>query len=366
MISKETLTPDWLEKISTANGRADKILVEKVIRALLLLEGLAKAKLKFIFKGGTALMLLLDSARRLSIDIDIIMSDAPGNLDESLESFAAEQGFTRVEMQKRHTESTIEKAHYKFYYTPIHKSKAEEEAVLLDILFEANHYSDVRDKEIVSQFVIQEGEPIKVRMPSFEDLLGDKLTAFAPNTTGIPYEKNGDSVCMEIIKQMYDIGHLLDVAENVETIKLTFAKIAKTEIAYRNLEGGTPEDVLQDIHDTSLTISTRGNSGNGKFDELSKGIKAIQSFIFSEHYHIDKAIPHSAKAAYLSQVIATDQKGLEKFIDPSQVADAIIQQPHNTKLNKLKKSSPEAFFYWWKTTQLLDGKSAEAEKPEGK
>ena len=40
-------------------------------------------------------------------------------------------------------------------------------------------------------------------IPSFEDLLGDKLTAFAPNTTGIPYFKKDDSMSMEIIKQRW-------------------------------------------------------------------------------------------------------------------------------------------------------------------
>lgn len=47
-----------------------------------------------------------------------------------------------------------------------------------------------------------------------------------------------------------------------------------------------------------------------------------------------------------------DQKIFEKFKDPKQVAEAVIEQPHSTKLNKLKKSSQEAFFYWWKATQL--------------
>jgi len=74
MIQQETLTIEWIEKVSKANRNADKILVEKVIRALLLLEGLANSGLPFIFKGGTALMLLLNSTKRLSIDIDIIVS----------------------------------------------------------------------------------------------------------------------------------------------------------------------------------------------------------------------------------------------------------------------------------------------------
>lgn len=113
MISKETLTPEWIDKVSKANRNADKILVEKVIRALLLLEELSKSELSFIFKGGTALMLLTNSAKRLSIDI--IISENRKNLNKIFELFAKQQGFNRVEMQHRATASIIEKAHYKFF-----------------------------------------------------------------------------------------------------------------------------------------------------------------------------------------------------------------------------------------------------------
>jgi len=78
MIDKANITIDWINKVSKENWNADKILVEKVVRALLLLKGLVKEKLSFVFKGGTALMLLLDSTKRLSIDIDIIL---PKNLN---------------------------------------------------------------------------------------------------------------------------------------------------------------------------------------------------------------------------------------------------------------------------------------------
>jgi len=122
MIQKNTLTIEWIEKVSQAHRKADRILVEKVIRALMLLEGLANSGMPFIFKGGTALMLLTDSPKRLSIDIDIILHQTPKNLEEILNSFVASQGFNKLELQHRHIESTIKKAHYKFYYTPIHKT----------------------------------------------------------------------------------------------------------------------------------------------------------------------------------------------------------------------------------------------------
>ena len=126
MISQKEISIDWINKVSKENRNADKILVEKVIRALLLLEGLVKEKLPFVFKGGTALMLHFNSTKRLSIDIDIILPTTPKNLEDILDVVAKEQGFIRKELQHRNTKSKIKKEHYKFFYTPIHKSNKEE------------------------------------------------------------------------------------------------------------------------------------------------------------------------------------------------------------------------------------------------
>jgi hypothetical protein len=140
MIDKDKITFDLIEKVSKANRNADRILVEIVIRALLLLEGLVKQNLSFVFKGGTALMLHLNSSKRLSIDIDVIISEKPDNIDELLDKVASEQGFLRKELQERNTNTKIDKAHFKFFYTPLHKTSKVEEYVLLDILFEKVQY----------------------------------------------------------------------------------------------------------------------------------------------------------------------------------------------------------------------------------
>ncbi|HEX9827721.1 MAG TPA: hypothetical protein VGA80_14065 [Flavobacteriaceae bacterium] len=55
MINQEVVSLDWIKKVAKENRNADKILVEKVIRALLLLEGLVKQNLPFVFKGGTSI-----------------------------------------------------------------------------------------------------------------------------------------------------------------------------------------------------------------------------------------------------------------------------------------------------------------------
>lgn len=50
----------------------DPLLLEKLLRALYLLEMLRSEGVEFIFKGGTALVLILSRPRRLSIDLDIL------------------------------------------------------------------------------------------------------------------------------------------------------------------------------------------------------------------------------------------------------------------------------------------------------
>lgn len=358
MIEKERLNIDWIEKVSKANRKADKILVEKVIRAFLLLEGLALSEIPFVFKGGTSLMLITNSNRRLSVDIDIVIPGTVDEFEKGLTVIADKQGFLRMEPQERAATTTVPKHHYKFFYTPIHKTSQDEEYILLDVLFEQTPYCTVLKKEIVSKFIPVIDPLTSVDVPCAEDLLGDKLTAFAPNTTGIPYFKNGKSMSMEIIKQLYDVGCLFDLSNEMEIVRKTFERIAQKEIGYR---GGTMvvTDVLEDIFQASLCISSRGAMGKGNFEELQNGIKRVKGFIFSESYHIEDAIVSASKAAYLSTLIATNATNIEKYANPLQVKDWTISDLAYNTLNKLKKTNTEAFFYWYKAICLIKNEQEE-------
>ena len=118
-------------------------------------------------------------------------------------------------------------------------------------------------------------------MPNFNNIIGDKLTAFAPNTTGIPYLKKDKEMGMEIIKQMYDIGMLFDKIDDVSIVRDVFNLFVLTEAKYRNLKIDS-SDVLQDIYNNSLSICLRKSVANSRFDILNNGIKQIKPFIFSE------------------------------------------------------------------------------------
>ena len=353
MIDKITYTKDWIDSISKQNRNTDKILVEKVIRALTLLTELEQSGLKFIFKGGTALMLMLNKPTRLSIDIDIIVEKDQPNLDTYFSNICKKGSFLHFTKQERVVTNNIEKAHYKFFYNPAYTTHSQEEFVILDILFESNPYISLVDTTIQSPFIKCSDEPLFVKTPNFEGILGDKLTAFAPNTTGIPYYKGTTSMSMEIVKQLYDIGNLFNVINHISEVRDTFNIIALNELKYRNLQHLAPADVLNDIIQTAFCICTRGLAGNGNFSDIQAGIKRMGSFIYSSRYVIEDAILSASKAAYIASLLKSESYTLLKFNPDTNIADLSITNPAWNKLNKLKQGLPEAFWYWSKTTQQL-------------
>ncbi len=356
MIRAECASKEWIKAIAKSTKAKDNILVEKVVRALMLLEGLAKSDLYFIFKGGTALMLLFKSNKRLSIDIDIIVLDKEVVFDAILEKICKDYRFTRFKLEERNAKTRIDKMHYKLFFESAIKEK--ESYVLLDILKEEMYYQNVIETPIESLFVKLDGTPIQVKVPDFNNILGDKLTAFAPNTTGIPYKKGTKEMGMEIIKQMYDIGCLFDYADDAEIISTVFSSFADTEIQYRG-NTCTVSDVLDDIIDNSLEICLRGKHGRADFGILLKGIRQVKGFIYSESFHLDRAITYAAKAAYMATIIKYGQKEIRKFdaAKIQEMKDWLIKEPMNTKLNKLKKSNAEAFFYLYQLSELTPDKA---------
>lgn len=348
MINKTSITTQWIDKVSGENRNANKSLIEKVIWAFLLLEGLCKQNIPFVFKGGTSLMLYLESAKRFSIDIDIIYSGSQESFEAVLDNIITEQGFSRKEKQKRNVDSDIIKAHYKFYYPTLYGYQSSEIPVLLDVLFEENKYCKIRELPVESKFVPAIGVPINVSLPSIEDLLGDKLTAFAPETTGIPYWKGDKSMSLEIIKQLYDIGSLFDISKDMEIISTTFKNFVDMELNYRGRQDINFENVLDNIIDTSLCISSDGEIGEGDFKELFEGFKRIKNYIFSGNFNIVIGKTYAAKAAYLSYLIKNNLNILDKFSSTEEMINWTIEDSKYRRIQKLKKSNPEAYYYWYK------------------
>lgn len=351
MIDKKSTTKDWIIEVSNNHKKADKVLVEKVIRALILLEQLSLSGINFCFKGGTCAMLMTRSTRRMSIDIDIIMPEQRDDLLQLLEKVVTAGNFQRFEPIHRKGGTKVPKEHYKFFYKSALSDK--ENFILLDVLREEIHYTNTIQQPIVSDFLNQEGDPTSVTTPDFNNIVADKMTAFAPNTTGIPYIKKDQEMGMEIMKQMNDIGCLFDYASDIEVIRNVYTRFCETELKYRD-SSATVDDVLEDTIKTSLALCLRKDiDGTTNFRIIGNGIKQVNSHIFSQSFNLDTAVVFAARVAYLAAAIKSGANHLERFDKTQDMRTWIVSAPMDTKLNKIKKSSPEAFYYLWNMAQML-------------
>ena len=340
MIANRSRDKDWIMEIrNKPETPADPILIERMILALFLLENIRDSGLDFIFKGGTCLLLVLGTPKRFSIDIDIVL-DTDEGLDSALEAIIQRGIFHRFEEVKR--ASPVPKCHYKFFFHSVIENR--ESSILLDVLFDDNPYLAYQEIHLLTEFIVLDGEPSMIKCPVIECLLGDKLTAFAPNSTGILYNSNKE---LEIIKQLYDIGLLFNEVVDMNLVTETFQIVSAKELAYRELSTLSTDDVLTDIFETACLIGMRGFGSSEKFAELQSGIKKIAGFIYAERFTLDSAILCAAKAACLSILIKREAKEISRF-DPSiDLSNWYIDDPNYNKLNKVKKNSPEAFYYFY-------------------
>lgn len=354
MILDKCFKKEWIVDRSKHFKRgktvADGQLIEKVIYALRLLETLSRVNVDFIFKGGTCLLLLLKKVNRFSIDIDIIIEVmSKDEFKNKLDSIIKESKvFYRYEEHIRYSSNDIPKAHYKFFY----KSDLDESEkyILLDILFEKCSYSKIIEKEIKCDFIELDDEIIKVKTPDINCILGDKLTAFAPKTTGIMYGKGKQ---LEIIKQLYDISNLFDESDDLSIISETFKKIAAQELSYRKAEGLSYNDVLDDIFNTSINIITKGRVSLENFKELEDGVRRIKGYIFSSNFIMESAVECACKAAYLAMLIKSKHSEIEKYDESIDMKTINITDTRLSRISKgIKKYSLEGYYYLYKAMNI--------------
>lgn len=353
MISNECFTGAWMDTVSKQLKYNDKNLIEKVIRALSLLEMLVEAGCPMVFKGGTSLMLILNNdVNRLSIDVDVICP--PGtDIEQYLQKFQEHGFIDKVLVERKNRGNDVPKSHSKFFYQIAYKDGSNAPSyILLEVLYEDVHYHQTEQVAIQSPFVRLESAPLLVTVPSVADILGDKLTAFAPNTTGIPYFKNNKDCSLEICKQLFDVGRLFERVDNLTVTSASFRQIAEVELSYRGLTSAL-QPVYDDIRQTALCIATRGKSGNGDFNLLQGGINRLCSFMYKRPYYIENAITDAARAAYLATLIEKGVTSVEKYSTPQEIVTMQITDKLTNRLNKLKTTLPEAYFYWVKTSELL-------------
>ena len=352
MISAHSRTDEW---IISVRGRVSPELTEKMILAFTLVEMLQESGLPFIFKGGTSLSLVTGTLKRFSTDIDIVC--AHGQPLEPFFKFVLEQGvFTRIEEDKR-VKDLPGITHHKFFYTSLYPSSFEKEHhILLDILFEDSLYAKTIPVALSSPILEIEGKFTQLHCPSPECLCGDKLTAFAPHTTGKHFSTGME---LEIVKQLHDVAVLFDYLSEIEDFFQTYGTIATAELSYRDLNMKTTKDVALDTFETACNIGLRGKTGKEndqqEFAEISSGISKLAAYIYQGKSNQETAILSASKTAYLCALFLNRQTKIIRY--SNDMAKSLYQwtfdDPILSQLNPLRKTNLEAFYYFHQAFDLL-------------
>lgn len=346
MIDPTTFTAEHIRNIQQQSKR-DPALIERVIFAFGLLEAIARSGLPFIFKGGTSLILLMYKPRRFSTDIDIVV-EPDAEIDKYLEKAAVIWPFVKTTEQIRNAASNIEKRHFKFAFaSPL---TGREQTILLDVLFEENPYSTTIEKDIKNDLLLTVPPAVSVRLPNINCILADKLTAFAPHTSGIPFNADKE---MEIIKQLYDISALIAYIDDFSEVKSNYFNIVKTELAYRSIAADA-ENALHDAIQTAACIAGRGLYLADEYPLLQRGITNIRNHIYSENFNGEIAVQRACVVMCLAAAIMTNQDGMPHFKEDSYYVTGDIPSGEFKKLGYIKKIDLFAYKHLVEAVEMLN------------
>ena len=346
MISRETYTAEHLEQLRSDTG-ADPSILERTIFAFGLLEAIRSVDMPFTFKGGTSLLVLLEQPRRLSTDIDIIVS--PGiDVDHYIEEAGRIFPFKSVEENIRKGINDIEKRHFRFHFDSPRTGK--DISVLLDIVFEESPYARVVERPIRSNLLLIEGDSLSVTVPEKNCILGDKLTAFAPHTTGIPFGRDKE---LEIIKQMFDCWTLLQEMNDYPTVAETYAAVAEIELGYRGLTELSASDILLDTINSCICIMGRNAIRPEDYKNFSTGINAIQGHIFRGRINGENAGLMACEIMHHASCLLTGQNDYRQVEDPSDYIDQKLSMRGIKRINYIRAVDPAAYVHMIESFNLL-------------
>lgn len=357
MIDIKCFTRSWLDEKSKELKYPDIGILEKCIYALHLVSALAQQHLSFAFKGGTSLLLHLPVIRRLSIDVDVLCTDPPEAMLNALKAIGENAPFTAFEHLAHRDKELPPKKHYRLHYNS--KVNRSGQFILVDVMYDQNPYSNMESKFVNVPFVLV-AEKIPIPVPSLNGLLGDKLTAFAPKTVGVLFEKQDSH--MQIVKQVFDVGELFNSATDITEVNAVHGAVFELENRYRGNKF-TRDHALDDTVEASFALSQcqlKKAFQDDRTRAFMAGIRSLENHIIGTPFRIESARTAAAKAALLATALKhetakpnlagmryTDEK-LE-IVKDSQLGNA------RSVLNRLKAINPEAFYYWWLIQSMEEG-----------
>jgi hypothetical protein len=350
-------------------GRCDPGILEKCVHALTLVGYLVESGLPFIFKGGTSLLLHLPQVRRLSRDIDIVCGRPAADVDAVVGAIGGRAPFLRWQEDDRGARGLPQRRHFKFFYRSALPGNVEQE-LLLDVVEEAREVHTIVTRPIRTSFLEPENEHL-VRVPTVESLLGDKLTAFAPHTIGVPFysPKSGEEQLQQVAKQLFDVGVLFDAATDFDVVAKSYNAVSAQESEYRGNQHSR-ETALEDTWQACIALTASKNRDLALYPDarlLHDGLNKMQGHLTWPEFMQGRE-PRRTLAARAAVLAAHVRAGVSfdfgsmRYTGSTAQLDALrVATLNGTPLawiDGVKGANAEAYFYWHRAIQLSRSNSA--------
>lgn len=238
MIRKESLRDEHLRDVANRLQIRDKQLLGRMTHALYLLD-------------------------RLSIDVDIEVSETVA--DDAIEGAlimitSADSVFHRWEPNVRPRDVEGSK-HYRVHYQQdTGRLGLREEFVILDVVRTAVLHQHTMKRALNHMILAQEGDPVQIVTPTPEGILGDKLTACAPLTVGVPIAlPNIEGVTkdankhLEMVKQLFDVNVLIPFVSDWDAVGSALTRTLDVQREVFNHDF-TTERVILDLVQRALAL----------------------------------------------------------------------------------------------------------------
>lgn len=154
------------------------------------------------------------------------------------------------------------------------------------------------------------------------------------------------------MKQMYDVGTLLDEFTDFELVYDTYFKVAAEEISYRGNDI-TVEDAIRDTYMSAACIASRGALFPEEYLLYVQGIRDLRGHIYAENYSPETVVGRAAKVMYMAACLLKRQP-YEKIEDFTEFSSKKFYTADMTKLKYLRKVILEAYGYTIKAEHLMN------------
>jgi len=277
-------------------------LYERALNGLEYLSQLRNMGFNPIFKGGSAVQLLIpEDIQRLSIDIDLSINSKEKDI-----ILVLEQIYNRFNKNIYKFEKVGEPFPGIILYNLTIPSYFSETPSRIQLDFHLHEPNYTTQQTRIKSFLYE--SEFDVRTPTINALIGDKLTVLGPETIGKTMTKNP----VQIAKQIYDIFVLLNHSTNFKEIFESYYDVYEFEKENRKKPDLTFKEVINDLVDlckylsiyNSIPTWLKDNSIRNRCSFLRRGINGLSTFTSRElNLNSLKTRTVSGKIAFLAKLM---------------------------------------------------------------